>query len=118
MIRFICPKSQFSDTNNLFEGDSLEREIERLTTEKTPIESVSPPIYTENKDGVLPQHDIRTDRWEVALEAMDSVAASYRAKRDDYIKKKEEGSNGSNDLSGLTPESAHTDKQAGGTPTE
>lgn len=118
MIRFKCPKSQISDTKNLFEGESLEREIERLTTEKTPIESVSPPIYTENKEGVLPQYDIRTDRWDIAMEAMDSVAASYRAKRDDYIKKKEEGSNGSNDLSGLTPEPALADKQAGGTPTE
>lgn len=116
MIRFECPKSQFSDTNNLFEGESIEREIERLTTEKTPIESVSPQIFTEAKDGVLPEYDIRTDRFDVALEAMDSVAASYRAKRENYLKQKETG-DGSNDLS-ASAESPQADKQAVGTPTE
>lgn len=116
MTTFICPKTQISDTNNLFEGESIEREIERLTTEKTPIESVSPILYTENKDGVLPEYDIRTDRWDVALEAMDSVAASYRAKRDDYLKHKETD-DGSNDLS-PKGEPTQADQQGGETPTE
>ncbi len=109
-------KSQFCDMQNLFEGETIEREIERLTTEKTPIESVSPQIFTESKDGVLPEHDIRTDRWDVAMEAMDSVAASYRAKRTNYLKQKETD-NGSNDLSARA-ESPQADKQATGTPTE
>lgn len=116
MIRFKCPKSQFSDTNNLFEGESIEREIERLTTEKTPIESVSPQIFTEAKDGVLPEYDIRTDRFDVALEAMDSVAASYRAKRENYLKQKETGE-GSNDLSAEPSRQTQTQQDAG-TPTE
>lgn len=29
--------------------------------------------YTEKKDGVRPEHDIRTDRFEVAREAMETV---------------------------------------------
>lgn len=115
MNRYECPKSQFSDTENLFEGESIEREIERLTTEKTPIENISPQIYTEAKDGILPEYDIRTDRWEIAMEAMDSVAASYRAKRENYLQTKT--GNGSNDLSENT-ESPHADNQASGTPTE
>lgn len=106
-------KSQICDTKNLFEGKSIEREIERLTTEKTPIESVSPQIFTEAKDGVLPEYDIRTDRWDIAMEAMDSVAASYRAKRDNY--RKQEIGNGSNDLSAKA-EPPQADKQAAGTP--
>lgn len=116
MIQFKCPKSQFSDTNNLFEGESIEREVERLTTEKTPIESVSPQIYTEAKEGVLPEYDIRTDRWEIAMEAMDSVAASYRAKRE-YYQKQKETDNGSNDLS-AEPSRAEQTSKATETPTK
>ncbi len=109
-------KSQFCDTQNLFEGETIEREIERITTEKTPIESVSPQIYTEAKDGVLPEYDIRTDRWDIAMEAMDSVAASYRAKRENYLNTKETD-NGSNDLSAKPSRQTQTQQDAG-TPVE
>ena len=46
-------------------------------------DGVFPTIYTEKKDGVLPEYDIRTDRFEVALDAMDKInqsAASQIAK--------------------------------------
>lgn len=46
-------------------------------------DGVFPTIYTEKKDGVLPEFDIRTDRFEVALNAMDKInqsAASQIAK--------------------------------------
>lgn len=46
-------------------------------------DGVFPTIYTEKKDGVLPEYDIRTDRFEVAIEAMDKInqsAASQVAK--------------------------------------
>ena len=36
-------------------------------------DGVFPTIYTEKKDGVLPEYDIRTDRFEVAIEAMDKI---------------------------------------------
>lgn len=47
-------------------------------------DGVFPTIYTEKKDGVQPEFDIRTDRFEVALDAMDKInqsAASQIAKR-------------------------------------
>lgn len=116
MNRFECPKSQLCCTENIFEGESIEREVERLTTEKTPIESVSPQIFTEAKDGVLPEYDIRTDRWDIAMEAMDAVAASYRAKRENYQKQKENDS-GSNDLS-AEPSRADQPSKAPVTPAE
>lgn len=46
-------------------------------------DGVFPTIYTEKKDGVLPEYDIRTDRFEVAIDAMDKInqsAASQIAK--------------------------------------
>ena len=39
-------------------------------------DGVFPTIYTEKKDGVLPEYDIRTDRFEVALDAMDKINQS------------------------------------------
>lgn len=46
-------------------------------------DGVFPTIYTEKKDGVQPEFDIRTDRFEVALNAIDKInqsAASQIAK--------------------------------------
>lgn len=46
-------------------------------------DGVFPTIYTEKKDGVQPEFDIRTDRFEIALDAMDKInqsAASQIAK--------------------------------------
>lgn len=46
-------------------------------------DGVFPTIYTEKKDGVRPEFDIRTDRFEVAIDAIDKInqsAASQIAK--------------------------------------
>lgn len=46
-------------------------------------DGVFPTIYTEKKDGVQPEFDIRTDRFEVAINAIDKInqsAASQIAK--------------------------------------
>lgn len=39
-------------------------------------DGVFPTIYTEKKDGVQPEYDIRTDRFEVAIDAMDKINRS------------------------------------------
>lgn len=39
-------------------------------------DGVFPIIYTEKKDGVQPEFDIRTDRFEVAIEAIDKINQS------------------------------------------
>lgn len=39
-------------------------------------DGVFPTIYTEKKDGVMPEYDIRTDRFEVALDAIDKINKS------------------------------------------
>lgn len=46
-------------------------------------DGVFPTIYTERKDGVQPEFDIRTDRFEIAIDAIDKInqsAASQIAK--------------------------------------
>ncbi|AXH76996.1 MAG: hypothetical protein [Microviridae sp.] len=65
-----------------YEGETIEAKIRRITTNKEPIKDNADLIYTERKDGVQPQYDIRTDRFEIAVEAMDKVTKSGIAKRE------------------------------------
>ena len=62
------------------EGELIEEKVARLTQEKSPINDGAPIIYTEKKDGVLPQYDVRTDKWDIAQSAMDLANASKIAK--------------------------------------
>lgn len=39
-------------------------------------DGVFPTIYTEKKNGVQPEYDIRTDRFEVAIDAIDKINQS------------------------------------------
>lgn len=63
-----------------FEGESIEKKVTKLIENNEPITDGAPIIYTEKKDGVLPQFDIRTDKWEIAQSAMDLANASKIAK--------------------------------------
>ena len=64
------------------EGEPIELKIERIVSNKEPITDGAPSIFTERKDGVISPYNIRTDRWEIASEAMDKVSGSVQAKRD------------------------------------
>lgn len=64
------------------EGERIEIKVARMLKNKEPIKDGAPLIFTERKDGVVRGYNIRTDRWEVATEAMDKVAKSIQAKRE------------------------------------
>ena len=55
---------------------------------KEPITDGAPLIYTERKEGVIPAYDVRTDRFEIAVEAMGKVVKSNIAKREQAAAKK------------------------------
>ena len=74
-------RSQLSSVE-ITEGEPIEHKIERVVSNKEPITDGAPSIFTERKDGVVSAYNIRTDRWEVATEAMDKVSGSIQAKRD------------------------------------
>ena len=63
-------------------GISIERKVEKITESKEPITDGAPLIYTERKEGVIPAYDVRTDRFEIAVEAMGKVVKSNIAKRE------------------------------------
>lgn len=76
--------------NKSYEGEPLELTLRRATTAGQGIEATSPQIFTERKDGVMPEYDIRTDRFEIAREAMDNVSKSQIARRQTFAEKKGE----------------------------
>lgn len=68
------------------EGESIENKVRRITENNEPITDGAPIIYTNRDDGVLPAYNIRTDRWEIAQQAMDAVNQANLAKSKNYGK--------------------------------
>lgn len=69
--------------NEAFEGKSIEQELrEFMETGESPsdLRKIHDPIPTDRKDGVIAEYNIRTDRWEVAQDAMDKVNESRKAR--------------------------------------
>ncbi len=87
--------------NNSVEGEEIEVKVRRIMENKEPITDGAPIIYTDRKDGVLPAYDIRTDRFDIAIEAMDIVTKTNIAKRDEAPKIE----TGENKTDGGTPAS-------------
>lgn len=87
-------KTELIANNEVYNGQSIERYVEQAETSKQPIEGGSPEIFTPRSEGVKAEYNIRTDRWEIALKAMDKVSGSIAAKRADYIKQQSENKEG------------------------
>lgn len=71
------PKSRIQ-INNLYEAEPLEVKLRRKmkggkVDEEEGEGKTWAITYTEKKDGVRPEYDIRTDRFEIAREAMETL---------------------------------------------
>ena len=60
--------------NDSIDGISIEEKIRVALQDNTPIDGGSPLIYTKRADGVRPEFDIRTDRFDIAIEQADKLA--------------------------------------------
>ena len=74
----------------IVEGEPIEHKMERILSNKEPITDGAPEIFTEKKDGVGAEYNIRTDRWELATEAMDLKLRNDVAKADAKAQKRTE----------------------------
>lgn len=63
------------------EGITIEQKVMRITQDKTPITDTAPMIYTDRSAGVLPELDVRFDKWDAAVEGMDKVHKANLAKK-------------------------------------
>lgn len=73
-------------SNDNYEGETIEQKVERIMNNNDEPSDGAQPIFTERKEGVLPGTNIRTDRWEVALEAQDKMNRTHEAKREENRK--------------------------------
>lgn len=67
-------------------GETIEEKLRKILQNKEKIGQEFQLIYTNRKDGVLPEYNIRTDRFEVAQEARSKLNKYER----DQIAKSEE----------------------------
>ena len=71
-------KGWINDPNLSYQAEPREVKLRKIINgEASSMEDgVFPTIYTEKKDGVQPEFDIRTDRFEVAIDAIDKINQS------------------------------------------
>lgn len=71
-VRITYRSKMYTEIN---EGESIEKKIERMTQSQEPIGETAPIVYTNKTDGIVAAYDIRTDKWDIAQEAMSKVNA-------------------------------------------
>lgn len=71
-------KGCINDPNLTYQAEPREVKLRKIINgESNDMEDgVFPTIYTEKKDGVQPEYDIRTDRFEIAIDAIDKINQS------------------------------------------
>ena len=71
-------KGCINDPNLTYQAEPREVKLRKIINgESNNMEDgVFPTIYTEKKDGVQPEFDIRTDRFEIAIDAIDKINQS------------------------------------------
>lgn len=90
-------KKRFTTSNaeilctEIYEGERIEDKINRILQSNEPITDGAPIVYTEYKDGVRPEYNLRTDKFELAIEAMDKVHATNIARTKTLLNPETEG---------------------------
>ena len=87
MGRRIAIKKSTVKVNNGTEGEAIEKAIKRAIENGESLGDQVGLIYTARRDGVLAGYDIRTDRFDVALEGINVAQKSALAKREALAKK-------------------------------
>ena len=64
----------------IYEGESIEIKCARILQDKEPITDTAPIIDTAKEDGVLPAYNIRTDRFDIAMDAYDKITRTSAKK--------------------------------------
>lgn len=85
------PTNKINTQEQIDLGQSIEEKVRVITESGAPIESISPMVYTERKEGVRPDTNIRTDKWDVAQAAMDSISRGIAKKREEALNAKAGG---------------------------
>lgn len=74
-------RSNIKIDTTFVDGTPIEKQIANAMSVQEPIDNSSPIQFTKRSDGVLPDFDIRTDKWDIAQKAMTAVADKVRQNR-------------------------------------
>jgi hypothetical protein len=69
-------------------GEPIENKIKRALENGEPIEDGSELIFTERQEGVQHEYNIRSDKWEMAIDAIGDKTKSQLARRKELLDKK------------------------------
>lgn len=64
------------------EGETMEHKMQRMMQQGADVNDVTELIFTERKEGVIPETDVRNEAWDVAVEATDAASRDHLTKRD------------------------------------
>ena len=81
MYNFKIPKRTTINVNESSEGETIEKKVKRIKINNEPIEDTAPTLYTLRGDGVLPETDVRADKWESAITAREKAAVIRLTKK-------------------------------------
>lgn len=88
-------------------GETIEQKMARIIYNNEPITDGAPLIYTDYKDDVEPQYDVRTDKMDVAMMSKDKVSRQELARRKDLLNDLKEPEN-QEQKNGETPANSGT----------
>ena len=87
-----------------YEAEYIEQKVARITESNEPITDGAQMIYTNAKDGVVKAYDIRTDKWEVAQDAMNSVNKQRSIEANNVLKGLNEANKKTEENNKTTPQ--------------
>lgn len=101
---------RFSWGTQVYEGEAIETKVRRLMETGEPIKDGAPLVYQERKEGIKPEFDIRSDKWDIAESAMNMVSKTETAKgnKTPLTAEPEAGTSGSEKKGGESTPSAST----------
>lgn len=88
MYKQTKPTQTSINVNKSSEGESMEAKVRRILKNKEPIKDASPLVFTERKEGVKPEYDIRADKFDAAVQLSQAISNSHTNKRDERIAEK------------------------------
>lgn len=74
---YIVTKSQIDTEVQLREGQSIEEVMRINTANKVEPAPMLPELYQSREEGIDPLCDVRTDKFDMALDAMDKITRAH-----------------------------------------
>jgi len=99
-LLLVLPIESGLRVNTSVEGESLINEVERMVNNKESIKNTKSLIYTNRSEGVLTAFNIRSDRFDIAIDATDKIRKSYQARKDGVIQMNNDKEVGDQSISG------------------